>query len=87
MKNWKGYTVLDLVLISIGVITMSVTSIIFNSQWYIILNTLLGLMCVLSQAKGKVITQFIGVVWFCFYAAISYSQKYYGESILYLTII
>ena len=87
MKCWKGYNILDLVLISIGIITVTSTSIIFNSKWYIILNTILGLLCVFTQAKGKIATQFIGVIYFCFYIGISYSQKYYGEVVLYLTIL
>ena len=48
---------------------------------------ILDLLCVFIQAKGKIATQFIGVIYFCFYIAISYSQKYYGEAILYLTIM
>ena len=87
MKCCNGYTILDLLLISIGIITVTVTSIIFNSQWYIIINTILGLLCVFTQAKGKISTQFIGVIYFCFYIAISFSQRYYGEAILYLTIM
>lgn len=87
MKSWKGYNILDLILILTGIITITVTSIVFHSQWYIILNTILGLLCVFTQAKGKIATQFIGVVYFCFYIVISYSQKYYGEAILYLTIM
>lgn len=87
MKNWKGYTVLDLILISVGMITILTTSIIFKSPWYILIDTILGLLCVFTQAKGKIATQFIGVIWFCFYIAISYSQHYYGEAILYSTIM
>ena len=51
------------------------------------MNTILGLLCVFTQAKGKMDTQFIGIIYFCFYIAISYSQNYYGEAILYLTIM
>lgn len=39
------------------------------------------------QAKGKIATQFIGVVWFVFYCFLAYYQKYYGETILYATIM
>jgi len=39
------------------------------------------------QAKGKIATQFIGVIWFVFYCYLSYQQKYYGETILYATIM
>lgn len=82
-KNWNGYNLLDLFLILIGIITVTSTSIIFKSPWYIIVNTLLGLLCVFTQAKGKIATQFLGVLYFCFYIAISYRQQYYGEAIVY----
>lgn len=87
MKEWKGYNILDLILIVTGFFTVLTTSIIFKSPWYIILNSILGLLCVFTQAKGKIITQFIGVLWFSCYVAICYSQRYYGEAILYLTIM
>ena len=87
MKTWKGYNLLDLLLILVGIITITVTSIIFHSQWYIILNTILGLLCVFTQAKGKVITQFLGLGYFGFYTYISYTQKFYGEALIYLLIM
>lgn len=87
MKNWKGYNIVDLILISLGVIVVTVSGIMFKSKWYVITSTLLGLFCVFTQAKGKVSTQFIGIVYFCFYIFISYSQKYYGEALLYLLIM
>ena len=87
MKTWKGYNVLDLLLIGFGVIVVTISGILFNSKWYIIINTLLGLFCVFTQAKGKIATQFIGIIYFCFYIFISYSQKYYGEALLYLLVM
>lgn len=88
MKNeWRGYNLLDLILISVGIITITITSIIFGSKWYVIVSTLLGLLCVFTQAKGKVATQFIGIIYFCFYIFISYTQALYGEALLYLIIM
>jgi len=87
MKTWKGYNVIDLILISLGVIVVAISGILFNSKWYIIISTLLGLLCVFTQAKGKIATQFIGIIYFCFYIFISYSQKYYGEALLYILIM
>lgn len=87
MKNWRGYTILDFILISVGVIVVSLCGILFGSPWYIVLSTLLGLLCVFTQAKGKIATQFIGVIYFCFYIFISYTNKYYGEAILYAVIM
>lgn len=87
MKTWNGYNLLDLLLIGMGVVVVTVSGILFGSDWYVIVNTLLGLFCVFTQAKGKISTQFIGVIYFCFYIFISYTQRYYGEALLYLTIM
>lgn len=82
-----GYGLLDLFLIGSGLVTITTLSIVFKSPWYVLVNAILALMCVFTQAKGKVSTQFIGVIYFCFYIFITYSQKLYGEAILYLTIM
>lgn len=87
LKNYKGYNLIDGILLGAGVVTIIVTSIVFNSDWLVIVNSLLGILCVFMQAKGKVATQFIGIVWFVFYCFLSYQQKYYGETILYATIM
>ena len=87
MKTWNGYNILDLILICFGVVVVTTFGIIFGSKWYIIVNTLLALFCVFTQAKGKVSTQFIGIVYFCFYIFITYTQKYYGEALVYLVVM
>ena len=87
MKTWKGYNILDLVLILLGLVTVITTGIIFSSKWYIIISTTMGLLCVFTQAKGKIATQFIGVVYFCFYIFIAYTERLYGEAILYSVIM
>ena len=86
-KEWRGYNLLDLFLVGIGIVSILTVSIIFHTKWYVILNTLLGILCVFTQAKGKVATQFIGIVYFCFYIFISYKEAYYGEALLYLIIM
>ena len=73
MKTWKGYSIVDLVLIGLGIIVVTISGIIFDSKWYIIMSALLSLLCVFTQAKGKIATQFIGIIDFCFYIFISYS--------------
>lgn len=87
LKSWKGYNLIDLILLGSGVITILVTSILFKSNWLIIVNSLLGILCVFTQAKGKVATLFIGIIWFIFYCFLSYQQKYYGETILHIVIM
>ena len=87
LKTWKGYNIIDLILISLGLITVIITGILIQSKWYIIINTILGLLCVFTQAKGKIATQFIGIIYFCFYIFISYKEQLYGEALLYLIIM
>ena len=87
MKTWKGYNLLDLILIGTGVIVITVSGILFGSKWYIIVNTLLGLFCVFTQAKGKIVTQFLGIIYFSFYIFIAFTQRYYGEALVYLVIM
>ena len=86
-KEWRGYNLLDLFLIGIGIVSIITISIIFHTQWYVVISSLLGIFCVFTQAKGKVATQFIGIVYFAFYVFISYKQAFYSEAILYLGIM
>lgn len=87
LKTWRGYNVVDLVLILMGIIAVTVTGILFKLSWFVIVNTFLGLLCVFTQAKGKISTQFIGIVYFCFYIFICFTQKFYGEAILYIILM
>lgn len=86
-KEWRGYNFIDLFLVGIGVLSVISISIIFKTKWFVALSSLLGIFCVFTQAKGKVATQFIGIVYFAFYVFISYKQAFYGEAILYLGIM
>jgi len=85
--QWRGYTLLDAVLLFLGISAVIATSIIFNAPWLVIVNSFLGIFTVFLQAKGKIATFFIGIVWFAFYAVMAYQQSYYGETILYITIM
>lgn len=84
MKNWKGYNLLDLFLILLGVIVVTFSGFYFHSPFYMIISTNLGLFYVFTQAKGKIATQFLGVIYFSFYIYICFTQKYYGEASVYL---
>jgi len=86
-KSIWGYNFFDLILVVAGLASVITTSIIFNSSWLIIINSILGIFCVFTQAKGKVATQFIGVVWFSFYVFLSYQNQYYGEVLINLFIL
>lgn len=87
LKTWRGYNILDLFLLLSGLIGVTVSGLIFHSAWFILVNALLGVLCVFTQAKGKIVTQFLGIVLFGFYTYICFTQKFYGEAILYLVIM
>lgn len=87
MKTWKGYNIWDLILILLGNITILIASVIFKSNWLVIIQSIFCLLTVFTQAKGKIITQFLGIITFIFYIIISYQEKLYGEAILYLVIL
>lgn len=76
-----------MLLVTLSVSSVIVSGVIFHSIWLMIIQSILNTLCVFTQAKGKIINQFIGVVAFIFYAAICFQQKFYGEVLLYCTII
>ena len=84
MKTWKGYTFLDLILVTLGLSASVITAIIFKTPWFVIVFTIIWLMCVFTQAKGKIITQLLGIIGCSIYFFICLSQKYYGEGFIYL---
>lgn len=86
-KEWHGYNFLDLILLGCGLIAAIIVSIVFHSQWFVVINTILGTLSVFTQAKGKVITQFISIIYFSFYIYICFLQRFYGEVILYAAIM
>jgi len=47
----------------------------------------MGIFCALTQAKGKVISQFVGLVLVFLYSILSFKNKYYGEVIIYVFIM
>ncbi len=85
--NILGYNLIDLILLGAGLVATTTVSIVFKSPWYVVMSSALGILCVFTQAKGKVATQFIGVVYFCFYIFIAYTERFYGEAILYLVVM
>lgn len=87
MKQWKGYSMLDLILLLAGVLSIVIATIVFNATWYLMLNSIFAILCVFTQAKGKIITQFLGLTWSLFYIYIAYIFHYYGEVILTIVVV
>ncbi len=83
----KKKKTLDLSLLIGGIIITLLVSVAFNCAWYIIVNSILAIFCVFTQAKGMISTQFLGLIWSLFYIYIAYTQRLYGEVILSVIII
>ena len=87
LKTWRGYTIVDLLLILMGVTTIVIVGLVFSSQWFIICYTVLCLFCVFTQAKAKLITQILGIICTIAYSYISFTQQYYGEVIVNMLLL
>lgn len=86
-KEWNGYNWVDLILLLFGLISIIVVAIFTMPSWYLIVNSILAFTCVFTQAKGKVITQFIALIWSAFYIYIAFTQNLWGEVIINLCVV
>lgn len=78
-RDWKPF--------EIGLLVFSVVSIMFSgiickSELLTIATSLVGTFCALLQAKGKVLSQFVGILEIVLYSILSYQNHYYGEIII-----
>lgn len=71
-KDWKAF---EIGLLLFGVIAIVFSSVICKSQMLTILASLVGVICSLSQAKGKVFSQFIGIAEVILYYILFYPIK------------
>jgi len=83
-KDWKAF---EIGLLVFGVIAIVFSSMICKSEMLTILASLVGVICSLSQAKGKVFSQFIGITEVILYSILSYQNHYYGEVIIDVVIV
>lgn len=68
-------------------LTIFVTlSVVFKSSIITTLSAILGFLAVFFISKGNVVGQILGLLQIPFYSYISYSNSYYGEFIICLTI-
>lgn len=83
-KDWKKF---EIGLFFFGIIAIIVSSVVGKSEWLTILASLVGVVCSLSQAKGKVYSQFVGIAEVILYSILSYQNHYYGEVIIDVLIV
>lgn len=86
-KIFKDWTKFEILLLVISIISVGVTGILCNSSILTQLCSITGILCAITQAKGKVISQFIGLVIVVLYSILSFQNKFYGEVIIYIFIM
>ncbi len=72
LKDWNAF---EIGLLILGTIAILFSSMICKSEILAILTSLVGVICSLSQAKGKVYSQFIGITEVMLYSILSYPIK------------
>lgn len=83
-SDWAKF---DIILLFVSLITIVTVGIIFNSTLLTIICSITGIFCALTQAKGKIISQFIGIVLVFLYSIISFQNKFFGEVLIYIFIM
>ena len=86
-KLFYDWTKFEITLLVISLISVGITGIICNSSLLTIICSIAGILCALTQAKGKVISQFIGLLIVVLYSILSFQYKFYGEVIIYVFIM
>ena len=86
-KLFYNWTKFEILLLVISIISVGVTGILCNSSILTPLCSITGILCAITQAKGKVISQFIGLVIVVLYSILSFQNKFYGEVIIYVFIM
>ena len=86
-KLFYNWTKFEILLLVISIISVGVTGILCNSSILTQLCSITGILCAITQAKGKVISQFIGLVIVVLYSILSFQNKFYGEVIIYIFIM
>lgn len=86
-KIFKGWNIFEISLLIISIILILSSGIFLEGNILAVIMSILSITTAILQAKGKVLSQFIGFVVAIFYSILSFNNKYYGEVIIYITIM
>ncbi len=86
-KIFQSWTIFEILLLIMSTLLIIITGVFGQSEILTILVALFGVFCALMQAKGKVLSQFIGLILVVLYSIVSFKNKYYGEVIIYITVM
>lgn len=87
-KLFKGWTKFEIIFL---IISLSAITICFlfneNKNVLSLVTSLLGVIVVLTGAKGLIVSPFINIFYNILYIIISISQRYYGEVLIYVFLM
>ena len=86
-KLFKNWTRFEIILLVLGTMLIIFSSVFGKSNFLTILASLVGVLCSLLQAKGKVISQFVGIAEVTLYSILSYINQYYGEVMIDILVV
>jgi len=86
-KLFKDWTKFEIGLLLTSIIVVIVSGLFAKSNLLVIMSSVAGVSCALTQAKGKVISQFIGLIVVGLYSTVSFQNRYYGEVLIYVFIM
>ena len=86
-KIFKDWTKFEIALLLSSIIIVVISGIFTKSNLLTISCSITGILCALTQAKGKVISQFIGLLLVLLYSVLSFQNRYYGEVLIYIFIM
>ena len=86
-KLFSDWTKFEIALLLFSLLIVISSGILCNSRLLTIICSITGIVFALTQAKGKVISQFIGLILVLLYSILSFQNKYYGEVLIYIFIM
>lgn len=86
-KVLKDWTRFEKILLVVSILLIGTSGIITKSEILTIIASFVGITCALMQAKGKAISQFMGVLEAILYSILSFQNQYYGEVIIYAVVV
>ena len=86
-KLFKDWTKFEIGLLLTSIIVVLGSGIFAKSNLLVIMSSIAGVSCALTQAKGKVISQFIGLIVVVLYSMVSFQNRYYGEVLIYVFLM
>ena len=87
-KLFKGWTKFEIIFLIVSLSAVTIC-FLFNEDKNVLslVTSLLGVIVVLTGAKGLIVSPFINIFYNILYIIISISQKYYGEVLIYVFLM